>query len=156
VIRQDPGSVGALGSQVPGGFQSPQLATLLEKLRWITIAGKPESDRLRVITEGECPDETAGRQLQELLNGVLLMAQAGLSGPKIRQQLGPQTRDAYLEVLKGAEVSRIDRGETKSVRLIFDVTPKFLQAARIALPAPAPAISQPPAPPRKNRSPHKR
>lgn len=157
VIRQDAAGGNALGSQVPGGFQSPQLATLLEKLRWITIAGKPESDRLRVVAEGECPEETAARQLQELLNGVLLMAQAGLNGPKIRQQLDPQTRDAYLEVLKGAEVSRIDRGETKSVRLIFDVTPRFLQAARAAPILPTttpPATNQPPA--RKNRSHHKR
>jgi hypothetical protein len=153
VIRQDAGSTGALGSQAPGGFQSPQLATLLEKLRWITVAGKPESDRLRVIAEGECPEETAARQLNELLNGVLLMAQAGLSGPKIRQQLDPQTRDAYLEVLKGAEISRIDRGETKSVRLVFDVTPNFLQAAPL-MPTSPPPVNHAPA--RRNRTHHKR
>jgi hypothetical protein len=96
------------------------------------LAGKPEGDRLRVVAEGEATSDNTARQLSDLLNGVLILAQAGLNGPQMRQQLNPKARDAYLEMLKGAEVSRIDRGETKSVRLIFDVTPKFLEAARVA------------------------
>jgi len=69
------------------------------------------------------------------LNGVLVLAQAGLSGPKTRQQLDPRIRDAYLELIKGADVSRLDRGETKSVRVVFDITPKLLAAATIAVPS---------------------
>jgi hypothetical protein len=42
-------------------------------------------------------------------------------------------------------VSRIDRGETKSVRVIFDVTPKLLEAAMSAIPA-LPANSAPSTP----------
>jgi hypothetical protein len=53
----------------------------------------------------------------------------------MREQLRPEEREAYLELLKSADVSQIDRGETKSVRLIFDLTPKFLEAARTAMPA---------------------
>ena len=69
------------------------------------------------------------------------MAQAGLNGSQTRQQLPASTRDAYLELVKTAEVSRLDRGETKSVRIVFDVTPKLLDAAR--LPAPAkPAVPE--------------
>jgi hypothetical protein len=52
----------------------------------------------------------------------------------MRQQLQPDVREAYLEMLKSADVSQIDRGETKSVRLMFDLTPKFLEAARTAMP----------------------
>ena len=65
-----------------------------------------------------------------MLNGILLLAQSGLNGPQIRQQLDPQVREAYQEILKSADVSRIDRGETKSVRLVLDITSKFLTAAR--------------------------
>jgi hypothetical protein len=85
------------------------------------------------------------RQLADLLNGVLVLAQAGLNGPRTRRELDPLAREAYLEMLRGADVSRIDRGETKSVRLLFDVTPKFLAAARAAvLVAPAtPSNAQP-------------
>lgn len=143
VIRQDAAPGSALASRAPGGLQSPQLSALLDQLQWITIAGKPEGDRLRVVTEGECSVDAAARQLADMLNGVLMLAQAGLNGPQIRRQLDPQAREAYLEMLKGADVSRIDRGETKSVRLVFDVTPKFLQAARSALPAVVPAAPPP-------------
>jgi hypothetical protein len=150
VIRQDAATGSALASRAPGGLQSPQLSALLDQLQWITLAGKPEGDRLRVVTEGECLTDGTARQLSDLLNGVLVLAQAGLNGPKTRQQLDPQAREAYLEMLKGADVSRLDRGETKSVRLVFDVTPKFLAAARTAVPA----IPQPPgvpSPQRKSR-----
>jgi hypothetical protein len=77
------------------------------------------------------------------------MAQAGLNGPRIRTQLEPQSREAYLEILKTADVSRIDRRETKSIRLVFDVSPSFLAAAHNALPLAAPISPQPPAPARK-------
>jgi hypothetical protein len=142
ILRQD-AEAGTLVSRAPGGFQSPQLATLLDQLQWITIAGKPDGDRLHVITEGECTREAAARQLADFLNGALMLAQAGLNGPKVRQQLDPQARDAYLEILKNADISRLNRGETKSVRLIFDVTPKLLQAAASALPAEPPAPAHP-------------
>jgi hypothetical protein len=132
VIRQDAAPGAALAQRAPGGLQSPQLAALLDQLLWITIAGKPEGDRLRVVTEGECPADQTARELSDFLNGALILAQAGLNGPQVRQQLDPQAREAYLEILKGAEISRIDRGETKSVRAVFDLTPKFLAAAGAA------------------------
>jgi hypothetical protein len=143
VIRQDAAAGSAIAARAPGGFQSPQLSALLDELQWITLAGKPQDSALRVVAEGECASEQTTRQLADLLNGVLVMAQAGLNGPKTRQQLDPRIRDAYLELIKGAGVSRLDRGETKSVRVVLDVTPKFLEAATLA-PAPtAPAPANP-------------
>ena len=155
VIRQDAAPGSALASRAPGGLQSPQLSMLLDQLQWITVAGKPEADRLRVITEGECGAAASARQLADFLNGALLLAQAGLNGPQVRQQLDPQARDAVLEMLKSADVSRIDRGETKSVRLVFDVTPKFLQAARSAVPAVPQSPPAPTAKPQPKTPPHK-
>jgi hypothetical protein len=68
------------------------------------------------------------------MNGVVILAQLGLNDAKTRQQLDPAAREAYLELLKSAEISKIDRGDTKSVRLVFDITPGFLEAARRAPP----------------------
>jgi hypothetical protein len=151
VIRQDAAAGGALASRAPGGFQSPQLSALLDQLQWITLAGKPQDNVLRIVAEGECTSDQTVRQLADLLNGVLVLAQAGLSGPKTRRQLDPRIRDAYLELIKGADVSRLDRGETKSVRLVFDVTPQLLEAATIGAPAtPSAAVSDTPA--RKTRA----
>jgi hypothetical protein len=142
VIRQDAAAGAALAAQAPGGLRSPQLSTLLDQLQWITIAGKPENDNLRVVAEGESTAETTTRQLADLLNGVVILAEAGLNDAKTRQQLDPAARSAYLELLKSADVSKIDRGETKSVRLTFELTPSFFESARrtsLASPAPVPA-----------------
>jgi hypothetical protein len=134
VIRQDAAAGSALAAQAPGGLRSPQLSALLDQLQWITVAGKPENDRLRIVAEGESAAEPAARQLTDMLNGVVILAQAGLNDPKTRQQLDPATREAYLKVLKSAEISKVDRGDTKSVRLILEITSQFLNVARAASP----------------------
>lgn len=152
VIRQDGEAGSALAAQAPGGFQSPQLATLLNQLQWITIAGKPQEGAMRIVAEGECASEQTSRQLSDLLNGMLMLAQAGLNGPQTRRGLDPQVREAYLDMIKGAEVSRVDRGETKSVRAVFDVTANFLHAVSTTPPtAPAPTVP-PVAPTSKKRT----
>jgi hypothetical protein len=135
VIRQDAAVGTALAAQAPSGLRSPQLSTLLDQLQWITLAGKPENDRLRVVAEGECTAEATARQLVDLMNGVVILARLGLNDAKTRKQLDPPVREAYLELLKSADVSKIDRGDTKSVRLVFEITPGFLEAARKAPPA---------------------
>jgi hypothetical protein len=129
VIRQDAAAGTALAAQAPSGLRSPQLSSLLDQLKWITLAGKPENDQLRVVAEGECTEDSTARQLVDLLNGVVILAQAGLNDAKTRQQLDPAAREAYLELLKNTDVSRIDRGETKSVRVVFEITPSFLDVA---------------------------
>lgn len=131
VVVHPDGSAGS--SIVPkdsSSLRSSQLSALMDQLQWITFAGKPTGEHLRIVCEGESTAEATTRQLSDALNGLLMLAQAGLSGPKVRQQLQPDVREAYLEMLKSADVTRIDRGETKSVRLVFDLTPRFLEAAR--------------------------
>ena len=143
VIRQDAATGEALTEHAPGGFSSPQLSSALDRLQWITLAGKPENDRLRLVAEGECASDDTARQLADLLNGVLALAEAGLNDPKTRQQLEPSLREAYLALLKSTDVSKLDRGDTKSVRLVFEITPAFLESARRASMSP----SSPPAKP---------
>lgn len=155
VARQDAAAGDALASQTPGGFQSPELSTLLNQLQWITLAGKPQERSMRIVAEGECANEQTSRQLSDLLSGLLLMAEAGLNGPQTRRGLDPRIRDAYLEMIKGAEVSRVDRGGTKSVRAVFDVTSNFLSAVSTAAPA-VPASIAPTTPASKKPAPKAR
>ena len=130
VIRPDAAPGTTLSAQAPGGFRSPQLSSVLDQLQWITLAGKPENDRLRVVVEGESASEDNARRFADLLNGVLTLAETGLNDVKTRQQLDPSLREAYLALLKSADVSKINRGDTKSVRLVFEITPAFLESAR--------------------------
>ena len=132
VIRQDPEMQNVLNSVAPGSFQSLQLSALLAQLQWISIAGKPDGDQLRVIADGESVVPSVASQLNEFLQGVLLLAQNGLNDPKLRQTMNPEERQAYLELLKSADVQKIDRGEWKSVRVLLEITPKFLDIARLA------------------------
>jgi hypothetical protein len=148
VIRQEAALGATFSARAPGGLRSPQLSTLLDQLQWITVAGKPDNDRLRVVAEGECSAEGTVRQLADVMNGVLILAEAGLNEAKTRQQLDPAVREAYLELLRSADVSKIDRGDSKSVRLVFDLKPGFLEAASKVSPVvPDTTPSKPP--PRK-------
>jgi len=110
-------------------------------LQWISFAAKPENDRMRVVIEGESPDEQCVRQLTDFLNGIALMVRAGLNGPSIKQQMPPDRRNSYAALLKSVDVARIDRGDNKSVRVMFDVSRDLIKATK--LPSPAPAINQP-------------
>ena len=148
VIRQDPEMQNALNAVAPGGFQSPQLSALLAQLQWISIAGKPDGDQLRVIADGESVAPSVTSQLNEFLQGVLLLAQNGLNDPKLRQTMNPEKRQAYLELLKSADVQKIDRGEWKSVRVLLEITPKFLDIALLAS-TPADQTSAAPISPQK-------
>jgi len=82
-----------------------------------------------VVAAGECLNETMIRQLNDMLGARLILAQAGLDDPKARKQLAPKLRDAYLTLLKTAQVEKLDRGNSKSVRLIFEITPELLESA---------------------------
>jgi hypothetical protein len=139
VLRQDASAAEALAERAPGGFTSPQLSSLLEQLQWITVAAKPEAQQLQLVAEGETLSESTTLQLSDVLKGIVVLAETGLNDPKLRQQLDPALRAAYLELLQSADVTRLDRGQSKSIRLSLTITPKFLEAAKKA----APALSSP-------------
>jgi hypothetical protein len=129
-----------LARRATGGFSSPQLSSLLAQLQWLTAAGKPENNKLRVALDAESLEDKNAQQLADLLNGVALLARAGISNARGQQQLGAATQQSYLALLKSAEVSRIDRPDSKSVRLMFDVTPDLLRSAPIHAPTAVPAV----------------
>jgi hypothetical protein len=151
VMRQDSQLLTALSQRTPGGYRSPQLATLLGQLQWISIGAKPEGDQLRVVADGETSSDTVVRQLNDMFSGLLILAQAGLDDPKSRKQLDPKLREAYAGLLKSAEVQKLDRGTSKSVRLIFEITPQLLESARSASAAVGPPEQPPTAEPARKR-----
>jgi hypothetical protein len=128
ILRQDAGAASAL-AEAPGGLHSPQLATLIGQLQWISIGGKPEGNLLRVVIDGETLNEGTVHQLKELLSGLVVIAQMGLNDAKTRKQLDPDLREGYVELLNSADIQQLDRGTSKSIRIVFDVTAKLLEGA---------------------------
>lgn len=128
ILRQE--ALGALPKHppAPGGVRIDQLAAIAANLRWVTVAARPEGERLKLVVEGECASDDAARRIAESLDGLLTLARMGTDDPKARKEMDPATREALGETLKSAEVSRIDRGETKAVRLVVDFGPKILDA----------------------------
>jgi hypothetical protein len=106
---------------------------------------------LRVVADGETSSDRVVRQLNDMFNGLLILAQTGLDDPKSRKQLDPKLRDAYAGVLKSAEVQKLDRGTSKSVRLIFEITPALLESAKSASTADPPEKEPAAQPARKHR-----
>jgi hypothetical protein len=151
VFRQDAGVGSQLAAHSSNGAQAQQLASLLDQLQWITLAGVPEQVRLRFVAEGECPTDATAHDLADVLNGIRIFAQAGLNDPKVRHQLDAQTRDAYIGLIQSADIARIDRGEAKSVRLILEVTPELLKATRVS----SPPLAAPPRPQDSSAKPKK-
>jgi hypothetical protein len=151
VLRQDAEVGSQLAAHTANGGQAQQLASLLNQLQWITFAGVPEQNRLRLVVEGECPNDGTAKDLADVLNGIRLFAQAGLNDPKVRRHLDDQTREAYIELVHGADVTRIDRGETKSVRLLLEVTPEMLKSARFSNAVAEPQPSRQEEPPAKSK-----
>ena len=145
-VRQDAAAANSLASQAPGGLQSPELAALFAQLNWLTLAAQPQPDALRIVAEGESSSDTVAHQLSDMLNGLLILAQTGLNDPKARAQINPQARAAYLDVLKSAEITRIDRQDAKAVRVVFQVTSEFLNTATLPRAA-APQTNASPATP---------
>jgi len=139
VLRQEGGDGTMLAAQAPGNLHSPQLATLLAQLQWISMSAKPEGNLLRVAVEGECLSESTEHQLKDLLSGLVVLAQMGLSDPKTRKELDPGLREGYLELLQSADIQQVDRGTSKTVRVVFDVTPKVLESAGMTVTSADPA-----------------
>ena len=124
LVRQEAAIGAVLSERAPGGIASPQLAQLLNLLTWVSIAGKPEGSSFRVVIDGECPNEMVMRQLTEFFSGITLLAQAGLNDPKLREKMDATEREAYLQLLSSIEVTRLNRGETQSVRVSFVILPE--------------------------------
>ena len=147
VIRQDPAVQGLAANR------SPELAAFLRQLPWISLAGRPEGDLLRVVAEGETLTATAAAQLRDFLQGIQVLAAAGLNDPGLRQKMDPEERAAYRELLQATEIEKIARGDASSVRIVVPVTMRFLKVAKIPAPAAVTPAEGSPAPGRQKRGP---
>ena len=62
-----------------------QLRTLLQSLRWVTIAGQPNGANFEVGAEGECDSASHALQISTILGGLRWFARSALADPRNQQ-----------------------------------------------------------------------
>lgn len=112
-----------------GGLRSDQLENLARSVRWLSLAARPESDRVNLVLDGECDTAENAQQLAGTLNGLRIMGGMALADPKTRRQMDPAVLPLLEGLLRGAEVSRDEKSNAHRVRLALVISQKALGAA---------------------------
>jgi hypothetical protein len=100
------------------GWQSDQLDALLRTVDWVSLAGRPVEDRLKIVLDAESNSPENARQLAGLLDGLRIFAQAALADPKSRRQIAPAVLPLLDSLLRSAQISQTEN----TVRLLVDVS----------------------------------
>jgi hypothetical protein len=108
--------------------RSEQFENLARSVRWLSLAARPEGDRVDLALDGECDTAENARQLAGTLDGLRIMGRMALSDPKTRRQMDPATLLLLGALLRGAEVSRDDQDQVHRVRLTLVISQKALGA----------------------------
>jgi hypothetical protein len=120
---------------LPRGWVSSEIEESLSSIRWITLAARPENDRMILVLEAECDAAGNARKLSWGLDGLRLLLRISLSDPNSRLKMDPAVAALLDIITRDARVSSTDR----NVRLNFELTREFLAAAKQKAP-PAPAM----------------
>jgi hypothetical protein len=120
------------------GMHSDQLVRLLRSLRFASLAGRPEGNRMILALDAECDSATNAFQVSTLLDGLRLYGRLALKDPKTRRQLTPPVAMLLDAVVRAGEIS----AQGNQVRLRLELTPQMLGAP--ARPAAQGAESAPP------------
>ena len=148
ILRPSRKMIAWLAAELPGGIRSDRLAELLEQLQWITIAVRADGERTKVVLEGESLSEDVARQISSALETLQLAAAVALGDPKVRARMDSAEYAGLRDLVKTAEITRLDRGGTKAVRLILSAGPE-LATALLRRPAPEPPGAPTEAPAKK-------
>jgi hypothetical protein len=107
-----------------------EMATPLQSLRWLSLAARPEGERILLSAEGECENPQQASQLAamlELLRGVL---RGAMSDPKGRGGMPAETAESVTRLFEAAQIST----EAERVRLLVSVDPAMLAPQTTAAP----------------------
>jgi hypothetical protein len=107
-----PKAIAAQGP-VAAGIAAP----MLNSLRWVNIAARPEGEHVFLSVEGLCDGPDQARQLASTLELVRGFAKGMLSDPKARGNMPPETADAISKTLQTAQIST----DAARVRLLMSV-----------------------------------
>jgi hypothetical protein len=114
----------------PGGIKSSQLAGLMQSLRMVTLAARPEGENFRVSLEGECLTDTDARRIQSALSVLQMIVEASLESPKTRERMDAATLGVLDNMLKSADIT----ASAERVRILIELTPDVLKLRELQKP----------------------
>lgn len=104
---------------------APQLNQFIRSLRAITLAGKPQGDRIDLALDAECDSMKNALEISTLLETFRMIGTVAISDPGTRRQMTREQYDFARAFLKQLKITPQDRW----VRLTFEVTPQMLRDA---------------------------
>lgn len=104
---------------------SPQLAHLAKSVEGLTLAGKPEGNRLTVTLDAECDSLKDSIELATLIDGFRMVGSMALQDPKTRRGMTREQAAFIQEVVSQTKVTHQD----KWVRLSLEITPQMLETS---------------------------
>jgi len=116
---------GVANTPAAGRHPAPASTTLLQSLRWVSFAARPDGSEIYLSAEGECDTSSQAESVAagiELLRGVLGSAMAD---PKAGGKMSAAQSSAVHQLLSAARVTT----DATRVRLLLTLTPEMLGVA---------------------------
>jgi hypothetical protein len=107
------------------GYRSKELQAVLKHVEWISLAARPEGERLKAALEAECATPQAAAETAQSLQALLLLGRFLLEDPKLRQQFPPHLLALLHFLARNGEV----RHAEQRVQIRLDIPAAVLRAA---------------------------
>jgi hypothetical protein len=104
---------------------APQLDQYVRSIRALSLAGKPQGDRIDLALDTECDSMKSALAISALLETFRMVGNLAITDPRTRSQMTPAQYQFARSFLKQVKISPQDRW----VRLNFEITPDMLRAA---------------------------
>jgi hypothetical protein len=114
-----------------GTTAAPGAPSLLESVRWMDFAVRPDGGDVILSAEGECGSLEEAQKVASTLEFLRGLLRSALADPKANLQMSPASISASAQLLKAASIT----ATADRVRLLVTVTPDMFSAA--APPAPS-------------------
>jgi hypothetical protein len=112
------------------GYRSKELQPVLKSAEWISLATRPEGERLKVALEAECATPQAAAETAQSLQALLLLGRFLLDDPKLRQQFPPRLLALLQFLTRNSEV----RHAEQRVQIRLDIPAEVLRSMVSATP----------------------
>jgi hypothetical protein len=94
------------GTLKQAGPVAAQVAEVFATVKWLTIAARPEQNRVRLSILGECESAWQATQLGFVLDGLLALGRGAIQDPNARKRLSPRELEQLEAILATIRVER--------------------------------------------------